>query len=199
MLILRLLVPLALSATLATAGPPTYFARAKIKDAAGAEVASIKFYPEKAKIELPGQTLESRDPSGQKIKYKDVETGTVAYEVKLSTPGNFKLRQPDGTLLWKVKSGPEGITVADNESGEAPIVVAGDTLADDGRPVGRTNQSSSASNRAKLSDPSGDVVFAAEWTFPPPPAALALWMAMRIPADQRAIIVAELIRPTPER
>src|SRR5258708_2295466 len=56
-----------------------------------------------------------------KRKYA-LDNGPEVLEVK-SGEGHFKVRKPDGILLWKVKMDPNKIKVSDNEENRDPVEV----------------------------------------------------------------------------
>lgn len=53
---------------------------------------------------------------GEKHKY--INNGEEVVIVKHSEAGKFKLKTPDGTLLWKVKIKADKLKISDNEEGE---------------------------------------------------------------------------------
>ena len=70
-------------------------------------------------ITFAGQQLRGEIRDSGKRKYS-VGGGAVAWEVKPSDEGGFKLRTADGRLRWKVKVTPEKIKISDNEENKNP-------------------------------------------------------------------------------
>jgi hypothetical protein len=113
------LVPLAV----AQDAEATYMHRYKVKSGEGKEVLSVKIYENKIKLEYPSENGEMaleapRLFAGDKRKFG---AGGVSHaEVKASEDG-FKLRTPQGKLLWKVKIDPKKVKISDNEEGNNPF------------------------------------------------------------------------------
>jgi hypothetical protein len=61
------------------------------------------------------------DPRDTGKRKYSVGEGPVIYEVKPGDDGGFKLRNPDGSLRWKVKVSPDKIKISDNEKNENPF------------------------------------------------------------------------------
>ena len=70
-------------------------------------------------ITFAGQQIRGEIRDSGKRKYS-VGGGPVAWEVKPSDEGGFKLRTADGRLRWKVKVTPEKIKISDNEENKNP-------------------------------------------------------------------------------
>lgn len=56
---------------------------------------------------------------GEKRKYQDLNAHIVA-EVKVKDASGFKLRNPDGSLRWKVKLYDDKVKISNNEENENP-------------------------------------------------------------------------------
>jgi len=139
-------------------------------------------------------TLTGETKDTGKHKYYD-STGTQVAEVKSSDSG-FKVRTPDGKLLWKVKLSDDKIKVSDNEENANAWSVK-----------------TSYPDKAKVVDPTekevGEVRFANDpspgrvrdaagsdaWTIDggSGSGAWGVLLMDKVPANHRAIIVAELV------
>ena len=98
----------------------------KIKTPDEQAVAEFKISGESPKIEFSagGQTkvLRGELSKNDKRKYQ-LEGGGTAFEVKPGDDG-FKVRTPDGNLLWKVKITADKIKISNNEENTNPFVLA---------------------------------------------------------------------------
>ena len=73
------------------------------------------------KISYDGNTLVGRKKE-DRTRYEN-EAGMLLYEVKQDSDGDFKLRDENGNLLWKVKRKPEKFKISNNEEGKEPLEV----------------------------------------------------------------------------
>lgn len=97
-----------------------YTGKVKIKTPDDATVVEIKFKgADDAKIEFGGKVLRAKNKDSGKRKYEQ-EGGPVVAEVKSGDDG-FKVRTPDGKLLWKVKFSEDKIKISDNEENANPF------------------------------------------------------------------------------
>lgn len=120
--------------------------------------------------------------------------GPVLYEIKPGDDGGFKLRNPDGSLRWKVKIAPDKIKISDNEENANPyelkvrdgnrvkVVAPGD------RELGNVRY---ADGRITLEDTTGRVVFATN--APKASGAYGVLLLDRIPERERYILAAEIL------
>ena len=133
-------------------------------------------------------TGTSRD-SGKR-KY-DSASGAVA-EVKPGDDG-FKVRTPDGKLMWKVKFKEEKIKVSDNEENNNPFVLSlkhaprVEVLDSSEHSLGELRVDGSTTS---LRDASGGERFRVKSA--KTSAASAIMLVEKIPLAQRAIIAGEL-------
>ena len=159
-----------------------------------------------------GGSLVGQTRDDGKRKYAPAGGGATVIEVKPRAAGDaepgdlaagFKLRGPDGKLLWKVKVGATKIKVAaDEEDGQAGgkggrqayVVSAkhpGDVavLAPDGLSIGRV-RAPAGSTDVTGEDAGGAEVFRASTDLPP--AFLGVLLFQGMPLRERAVILAEL-------
>jgi hypothetical protein len=133
---------------------------------------------------------ELRDNGKRKYTFGD---GQFVYEVKAGDDG-FKLRNPDGTLRWKVKLYADKIKISDNEKNERPfqlknreagrfkIVGPGEEELGNVRFAAGKIEVEGADGRAVLTQPSAK-----------PSAAYGVMLLETIPLRDRCILVAELL------
>ena len=100
--------------------------KVKVKSPDGKELVTIREQGDgKIKIEFfaDGQQRVMRGEMKDSGKRKyEIEGGPVIAEVKPSDSG-FKVRLPDGKLLWKVKIADEKTKISDNEENNNPFVL----------------------------------------------------------------------------
>lgn len=128
-----------------------------------------------------------------KRKYA-IGDGPVLYEVKPGDDGGFKLRNPDGTLRWKVKVSADKIKISDNEENQNPyelkvkdpnrvkVTAPGD------RELGNVRYSA---NRVSVENSAGKVLFAADAK--KPTGAYGVLLCDTIPERERYILAAEIL------
>jgi hypothetical protein len=144
-------------------------------------------------ITYGGAKLHGATRDTGKRKYT-VNGGAVAYEVKPNDEGGFKLRTVDGKLLWKVKITPEKIKISDNEENNNPfelkvkdggrtkVVAPGDKELGNVRYDGTNIEVENAAG-------------AKQFTIPATASSGAYGVLLldAIPAEQRAILIAEIL------
>lgn len=138
-------------------------------------------------------TMRAETKDSGKRKYY-VDAGTQLLEVKSSDSG-FKVRTPDGALLWKIKISDDKIKVSDNEENQNAWVLK-----------------TKYSDKAKILDPAETEIGEVRFADPPSPTrvrtmsgsdawtvevgrASPAWgvLMMQIPRDHQAVIIAELL------
>jgi uncharacterized protein YkuJ len=90
----------------------------KIKTPDDKPIVELKRRGDDIKLEFGIQVLRGKVKDSGKRKYEP-EGGSDIAEVKADDQG-FKLRTPDGKLLWKVKIADDKIKISDNEEGQNP-------------------------------------------------------------------------------
>lgn len=155
------------------------------------DAAVITFLEGTTKRTLRGDTKESG-----KRKYS-VDGGPVLFEVKPDDDSEgFKLRAPDGKLLWKVKVTPEKIKISDNEENNNPFELKmreGDRLkvvAPGDREVGNV-RFDRAATKTEIETASGATKFTVEGSRPS--RAYGVLLLDSIPEVQRYIIATEIL------
>jgi len=149
-------------------------------------------------------SLVGRPRDDGKRKYAPAEGGAVLIEVKPRAANEaeagelamgFKLRGPDGKLLWKVKAGPAKVKVAaGDEDGRAFVASAKDptevaVLAPDGLSIGRV-RALPGTKELRGEDATGAELFRTPADLPPAFFGVLLFQGM--PLTDRAVILAEL-------
>ncbi|HEX7829749.1 MAG TPA: hypothetical protein VF787_08835 [Thermoanaerobaculia bacterium] len=149
---------------------------------------TIVFTENGAEQELYG---ELRDNGKRKYTLDD---GPVLYEVKPGDDQSFKLRNPDGSLRWKVKISPDKIKISDNEENKnafelkpraeqrVKVVAPGD------RELGNVRF---ASEKIDVETADGKVIFSKRSAFAA--GGYGVLLLDQIPPRERFIIVAELL------
>ena len=116
------------SETKAVSGPSTdpagsalnakdYAVKVKIKTPNEKDVLEVKFDGSDTKLEYDGKVLRGEMKNAEKRKYL-LEGGSQIAEVKARETDGFKVRTPDGKLLWKVKVTADKIKISDNEENQ---------------------------------------------------------------------------------
>jgi len=151
----------------------------------------ISYLENGAKHTLRGDTKESG-----KRKY-NIDGGAVLFEVKPDDDSEgFKLRSPDGKLLWKVKVTPEKVKISDNEQNNNPFELKmreGDRLkvvAPGDREVGNV-RFDRAKTKTEIENASGATKFVVEDARPS--RAYGVLLLDSIPDVQRYILAAEIM------
>lgn len=131
---------------------------------------------------------------GDKRDYRRSSDNAAFVEVKASEKG-FKLRTPDGKLIWKVKFDADKIKVSDNEenANAYELKLRDDkTKVVDGadKPLGEV-KFNAESHKAKVKDAAGAERYSAD--APQPSAAYGVLLLTAIPEPQRAILLGEII------
>jgi hypothetical protein len=120
--------------------------------------------------------------------------GPVLYEVKPGDGGGFKLRNPDGSLRWKVKIAPDKIKISDNEENKNPFELKVKdanrvkVFAPGDRELGNVRY---APNQIEVENTSGRVIFTTDAA--KPSGAYGVLLLDGIPERERYILVAELL------
>ncbi|HUR83470.1 MAG TPA: hypothetical protein VM733_22130 [Thermoanaerobaculia bacterium] len=143
-------------------------------------------------IAYGGQKLHGEQRDTGKRKY--TVDGALKYEVKPNDQGGFKLRTADGKLLWKVRVTPEKIKISDNEentnpfelkvrdAGRVKVVAPGDKELGNVRYDGTNIEVENAGGQKQFSIPAKASS-----------GAYGVLLLDAIPAEQRAILVAEIL------
>ena len=141
------------------------------------------------------QSLRGHVRENGKRKYAGSD-GKVVVEVKPSEEG-FKVRTADGKLLWKIKKSEDKIKISDNEENRNPyeLKTKEDKIkvyAPVDRLLGEVKYYGDK-QRVEVKDAEGHEVYRANAVKVEPSFGVAL--LDRIPARERAIIMAELAAP----
>ena len=173
-------------------------------DAGGRRALEITQHGQTLRIATtPGQPALMGEPHGPgKRKYRlEGGDGAVLAEVKLKAeaPGldaaGFKLRSPDGRLLWKVKIAGDKIKISADEEGTHPFVLSlkqGDKVkvaGGDERPLGAVRYR--AGKRVTVEDAAGHELYTADSD--QRSALFGVLLLDAIPARERQILMAELL------
>jgi len=142
------------------------------------------------------RTLRGEDKESGKRKYS-VDGGPVLFEIKPDDDSEgFKLRSPDGKLLWKVKVTPEKIKISDNEQNANPFELKmreGDRLkvvAPGDRELGNV-RFDRAATKTEIETASGATKFVVEGSRPS--RAYGVLLLDSIPDLQRYILAGEIL------
>ena len=144
-------------------------------------------------ITFAGQQIRGEIRDSGKRKYS-VGGGPVAWEVKPSDEGGFKLRTADGRLRWKVKVTPEKIKISDNEENKNPYELK---VRDGGRVKvvgpGEKELGNVRFNGSKIEveNAAGQKQFEVAATSAS--GAYGVLLLEAIPAQERAILIAEIL------
>lgn len=168
----------------------------KVKDGKEKRLVEIKWNAEKVKVEIGAEgsptILKGELRDNGKRKYA-IEGGAPVAEVKPDS-GGFKLRTAEGQLLWKVKIADDKIKISDNEENRNPYEIR---IKEDDFRVEENDAKLgeikfySDRNKVKVKDGSENEV--AESNGSVRSSAYGLVLMNRIPATERAIIMAELL------
>ena len=174
-----------------------------VRDAAGAEVVSIREENGTATItySVGGEkhVLQGTPRESGKRKYR-IDQSAVMFEVKPGDAG-FKLRMADGSLRWKVKISDDKTKISDNEENRNPFELkirdAGarvKVMAPGEKELGRVELDRAAS-KTVVEDATGKALFRIEGA--PPAPGYGVLLLDTIPPPQRFILLAELISRAP--
>lgn len=180
------------SATGATAGMT---GRVALIDPKRGETEAIEFAGEKITITFPnmgeGPLVGEMRGSGKRAY---LSHGDLIAEVKQNDDDGFKLKGPDGALLWKVKLTDEKIKVSNNEENLHPYVLRMEDdlvkVKDDEKEIGRVRFRQD-SLVAVLQDGSG--VASRNVKGSARSGAYGVLLMERVPYAERLIIMAELL------
>jgi hypothetical protein len=92
-----------------------------IKNSDGAALGQIDIKNNAISLQYGDNKLVS-ETKGEKRKYGSA-AGQVAAEVKHSEADKFKVRTPEGTLIWKIKLDTDKIKISDNEENNNPYSI----------------------------------------------------------------------------
>lgn len=153
---------------------------------------SFKLY-DSGKIKLQSGGLELTGNRKDSGKRKYTANGSVVAEVKPKDPG-FKVRNPAGELLWKIKVTDQKIKVSDNEENLNPYEISRkesdrSKVKKDGAELGQVKYYADT-GKLKLKDASGQEVLSGKLNGHL--AAFGVLLLERIPEQERLIIAAEL-------
>jgi len=173
-------------------------------DASGQRAVEITQHGDSLRIaapkDEPALVGELHGPGKRKYRLEGAAGAPVA-EVKLkgepggAEGGGFKLRAPDGRLLWKVKIAGDKIKISADEEGTNPFVLSlkhGDKVkvtAGDERALGAVYYR--AGKRISVEDAGGHQVYAADSD--QRSALFGVLLLDAIPARERRIIMAEIL------
>lgn len=93
----------------------------RIQTQAQETIGEIRPEGTKQHLQFEGQQLQGR-LKGAKRKYANA-SGQIVAEVKSNDTETFKLRNPDGSLRWKVKLYEDKVKISDNEENENPYQI----------------------------------------------------------------------------
>ncbi|HVG22802.1 MAG TPA: hypothetical protein VND45_01500 [Thermoanaerobaculia bacterium] len=165
----------------------------RVPGAPATSVPDIALNGSSVDITAGGKKLHGETRDSGKRKY-NVDGGAVAYEVKSGDDDGFKLRTPDGELLWKVKIAAEKIKISDNNENDQPFELKAregnrtKVFAPGDREVGNVRFDGS---RIQVEDSIGKTLFTIPAT--KPSAAYGVLLLDGIPEPERAILMAEIL------
>lgn len=141
------------------------------------------------------QLLRGRLRESGKRKY-ETNGGSVVAEVKLSDDG-FKVRTPDGKLLWKIKIKEGKVKISDNEENANPFVLKIKDERDKTKVLDSTEKEIAQvkyyrdRGRVEVKDPANRELYKINTSHYSP--IYGVMVMDRIPIQERAIIMAELL------
>jgi hypothetical protein len=181
--------PAAASATTATAAAPAPASASSLGSISEENGAVTISFLENGEVrELYG------DPRTTGKRKYTVGDGPVLYEVKPGDDGGFKLRNPDGSLRWKVKISDDKIKISDNEENRNPYELKlkdpnrVKVFAPGEREVGNVRY---APNQVRVEATGGRVIFTTEAK--KPTGAYGVLLCDTIPERERYILAAEIL------
>jgi len=183
-----------------TQAPATPQNASTVRGADGSEVLTINASGRGVEVSFlengTKRTLRGEDKESGKRKYS-VDGGPVLFEIKPDDDSEgFKLRSPDGKLLWKVKVTPEKIKISDNEENANPFELKmreGDRLkvvAPGDRELGNV-RFDRAATKTEIESAGGVTKFVVEGSRPS--RAYGVLLLDSIPEVQRYILAAEIL------
>lgn len=164
-----------------------------ISDAAGQTAWTLRLDGNHVEVAGSGVGRLVGDQRGDKRRYRRESDGAVVAEVKSSDSG-FKLRTPDGQLLWKVKLSEDKIKISNNEENDRPYVLK-TGYADKAKVLDASEAELGnvrfQPERIKLKAADGSERFHMDSTRRS--AALGVLLMEAIPQEQRGILMVELL------
>ena len=109
------------SSTTVTANNAVANLSVAIKSSDGAALGQIDIKNSAITLQYGDNNLVS-ETKGEKRKYGSA-AGIVAAEVKHNEANKFKVRTPEGTLIWKIKLDTDKIKISDNEENNNPYSI----------------------------------------------------------------------------
>lgn len=186
--------PAAAAAT-TTATAPTASDAITLVSADGAKTITITTDGRRVEVSITGGARFIGEADGEKRRYRNAATGAAFVEVK-SSGTSFRLRTPDGKLLWKIKLDREKIKISDNEENKNPWVLK--TKYDDKAKVLNPAETELGevkyykdSGKAKVKNEAGDELYSSESGRMSPAFGVALMDG--VPEEHRMIVMAELL------
>ena len=172
---------------------PTSAPAAGAASAPSMQVPAVTLDGDDIDIVFAGQTIRGEIRDSGKRKYS-VGGSAVAWEVKPSDEGGFKLRTADGRLRWKVKVTPEKIKISDNEENRNPYelkVREGGRVKVVGPGEKELGNVRFASSKIVVENAAGEKQFEIPATSAS--GAYGVLLLDAIPPQERAILVAEIL------
>lgn len=192
------LLPLALllAALPAAAAPPSAAPDPNtvvVRSAGGSKSFTVTEKGNAIEIVLPSGERLVGEPSGDKRKYRRASGGPQLLEVKPGDSG-FKLKTPDGKLLWKVKITDDKIKVSDNEENANPwsLKVKGDKVKVVDGAEKELAEVRFQADKTKVKGADGTEL----WESASPrrrTAAFGVLVLDKIPEEHRAVLMAEIV------
>lgn len=170
-----------------------YAVKVKIKTPDDKPVVEVKFDGRNTKLEYGGKVLRGEIKDSEKRKYF-FETGNQTAEVKAKDADGFKVRTPDGKLLWKVKIKPDKIKISDNEENQNAYELVkradGAKVEQNGQKLGEVKFYTDR-QKIKVKDAADAEVF--EGNTDKYSVGYGVLLLDKIPEEMRYIILAELL------
>lgn len=110
------------AASAAPAAPAARAGTLVASDANGQPALVVQLDGGHVEVGLAGGERLVGEQKGDKRRWRRASDGRAVAEVK-ARDDDFKLRTPDGALLWKVKLSDDKIRISDNEENERPFVL----------------------------------------------------------------------------
>lgn len=154
---------------------------------------TLQITPERTEIHIGDEVLIGQGKDEKRF-YRSA-SGDALLQIKIADAA-FKVRRPDGSLLWKVKIAGDKIKISDNEESNNPFVIK--TKYDDKAKVLDAAEKSlgevkfkDTSGKIKIADADDLTVFELEGV--KRSAAYGVALLRAVPTAQRAVIIAELL------